>query len=502
MFPPHSHSLSDEPYTTADEDPFRVQPYIQPPQSIIIQRKRSSMLDKWINEQQGQPSEDDMSPTSVLSTPAHFESTCAYSSRSNPYLAYPDLPRMSSEHAKASEQDIESIISYDLIDDDDIPNDPNPLPQEILQEPSVSTSLPLRNHKAARNSITPAFRNLALSLRSQSAQDELPTQNNMESPSRVFSRLSLFPRTPRSSIGPSAVSPPLAKTPQPSHTRSSSLSTLGFSVTSSPSKKFSPTSSTSSKWRPSVLGHFQQPSISEVSVDVPEKQYAAPRPSISSADTYSSWNTSVTATSIDSNIPSTPSKTSLFESIRLRSTKSSTSPSNKGFSSSTLSLQSSVQCQHSSDVVDPRRPGKGIQQQTAFLSNHGSRLDNIDDDEDDLDDPPTYRFVQHPRAAIPRSSSMTFSRIKFSSLSARAHRKKKKLIVSGIGVSETRKFEGIKRWCESFGELRQVTRLPNGDLQFDFCDPEVADTVCRVRARVHIAGVGSVQLSWVSGTKR
>jgi len=127
----HSQLLSDQPYTTAEEDPFSVQPYIQPTQ---VQHKRSSMLDKWINEQQGQPPEDYLSSVSVPPTPAYFESSSVCGSHSNPYLAYPDLPRMSSERARPNEQDNESIISYDLIDDDDIPNDPTPSPQEAPKE--------------------------------------------------------------------------------------------------------------------------------------------------------------------------------------------------------------------------------------------------------------------------------------------------------------------------------------------------------------------------------
>lgn len=73
---------------------------------------------------------------------------------------------------------------------------------------------------------------------------------------------------------------------------------------------------------------------------------------------------------------------------------------------------------------------------------------------------------------------------------------------------------------QSFGEVRSISRMPNGDLQIDFRDSDVADTVCifscrsmilalivllqvcRVRAKVFIAGVGSVHMSWVSGAKR
>lgn len=87
-------------------------------------------------------------------------------------------------------------------------------------------------------------------------------------------------------------------------------------------------------------------------------------------------------------------------------------------------------------------------------------------------------------------------------MTMRAKRKKKRLIVSGIAANDLKKYEGVKRWCESFGEVRQILRMPNGDLVISFQSAEVADTVCRVRAKVFINGVGSVQLSWTTEKKR
>ncbi|KAI0001640.1 hypothetical protein BJV77DRAFT_968989 [Russula vinacea] len=80
-------------------------------------------------------------------------------------------------------------------------------------------------------------------------------------------------------------------------------------------------------------------------------------------------------------------------------------------------------------------------------------------------------------------------------------KRKKKLVVSGIAKGDQARLEGVRKWCESFGEVNQITRMPNGDLHIDFRKAEVADTVCRVNARVHIAGVGSVSLSWYSGKR-
>ncbi|KAJ3560666.1 hypothetical protein NP233_g10687 [Leucocoprinus birnbaumii] len=86
--------------------------------------------------------------------------------------------------------------------------------------------------------------------------------------------------------------------------------------------------------------------------------------------------------------------------------------------------------------------------------------------------------------------------------SMRGKKKKKRLIISGVAVNDLKKFEGVKRWCESFGEVRQILRMPNGDLVVSFQSADVADTVCRVRAKVFINGVGSVLLSWTTEKKR
>ncbi|EKM61367.1 uncharacterized protein PHACADRAFT_204535 [Phanerochaete carnosa HHB-10118-sp] len=86
-------------------------------------------------------------------------------------------------------------------------------------------------------------------------------------------------------------------------------------------------------------------------------------------------------------------------------------------------------------------------------------------------------------------------------LSSQKRRRKRKLVISGIQPGDQRRYEHVRMWCESFGELNQITRMPNGDLHVDFRRSEVADTVCRLHARVHINGVGSVGLSWFTGKK-
>ena len=109
--------MDDHPYTTPDEDPFNVRPIEQRMKSI--KHRRPSLLDKWIMEQQQSPTEYH----DALHRPEPCFSTYDASSSasfSNPYLAYPDLPRVPPIDTIA-DKDSASINSYDIVNDDDIP---------------------------------------------------------------------------------------------------------------------------------------------------------------------------------------------------------------------------------------------------------------------------------------------------------------------------------------------------------------------------------------------
>jgi hypothetical protein len=64
-----------------------------------------------------------------------------------------------------------------------------------------------------------------------------------------------------------------------------------------------------------------------------------------------------------------------------------------------------------------------------------------------------------------------------SSLSSPREKRKKKLVVSGIGANDAQRLEAMKKWCESFGEVTHISRMPNGDLHVHFRKAEVAETV-------------------------
>ncbi|KAI9512565.1 hypothetical protein F5148DRAFT_853898 [Russula earlei] len=204
--------------------------------------------------------------------------------------------------------------------------------------------------------------------------------------------------------------------------------------------------------RPSVLGTFTPPG-SDVSIDEGSALHLSPpRPSFSSSLTFSSGTTGV---STDPCTPNIGSPTSAYSSR------------SKVPQHSLWSLPSGAS--HLHDLPNT---------ETSVLVKPGSlRL--------------PFSFKTSGKSFRPIPTVLPTSREK----------RKKKLVVSGIAKGDQARLEGVRKWCESFGEVSQITRMPNGDLHIDFRKAEVADTVCRVNARVHIAGVGSVSLSWYAGKR-
>jgi len=69
--------------------------------------------------------------------------------------------------------------------------------------------------------------------------------------------------------------------------------------------------------------------------------------------------------------------------------------------------------------------------------------------------------------------------------------------VSGLEEGNLDAELAVKRWCESFGELRRISHK-DGALHVSWKKASVADMVCRLEARVYIKDVGSVGLSWIT----
>ncbi|KAG7098945.1 hypothetical protein E1B28_000835 [Marasmius oreades] len=445
--------MDDLPYTTPEEDPFS-------PQPLRPRRRRSSMLDKWIQEQQR---------SSVASSSGHTQDLPNDGNlRLNPYLAYPDL----SQHPNPVPgpcQSAATLDSYDVVDEEDLAQ-AREESAEIQQNGTPSTPLSTKR-STFLGSPSSTLRHLHISLR--------PSTPNRQSPSRI----------PFLGFGT-----PTGRNHMPKqHNRSSSLSTLNTSTAATSIPDLSPPT----RWRPSVLGFFSSPTTSQVSVLQSDTLCAPSRPSMSSSNTATTTNShSTVVASEEHNPPSThykpqASKT-LVSSIRLRRRSHG-------------NLKNT-----SSDNFGTSSPQKASSLRVPFATKGGSLVtgnlptnDLLEDDEDE-DDEECYATTRpgltRPQIAF-AASTKTIPRVSFASLSSR-NQKKKKLVVSGIATNDVRKFEGAKRWCESFGEVSQIVRMPNGDLHVHFRSAEVADTVCRLRAKVYIAGVGSVNLSWYTGNKR
>ncbi|KAF8221674.1 hypothetical protein L208DRAFT_1426555 [Tricholoma matsutake] len=449
--------MNDVPYTTPEEDPFNVQPLLLQPR-----RRRSSMLNKWIQEQQTQPHTIETPTDGHLPLQPPNASCVDTTSDCNLVL-----------------DDALTLNSYDLVEDDDIP-------LNTTHESEVpSTPMLARSPRTSKILRTPSpFRAFNLSFCSTSPALSQSSESSCSRP-----RISFFPRTPQHGAGAGS-----ARSTAQQHNKSSSLSAVNLTG-KSPFRRDLFDTGISHKWRPSVLGHFHGSSTPQTSVVPSDMVYTPSRPSVSSGD-----STTITT---DCDLPLTPSRVRFMDSIR-----SLNRSSGKGFSigsgiassSSILSEDRSVdsdQLSRRARSLPVRLPLSPKQKSCLASSNYDEK-----EDADCHDIPPnSIRQPNSTRARVVYSSSGTLPRVNFAPLSSR-QKKKRKLVVSGVGHKDFRKFEGVKRWCESFGEVSQIIRMPNGDLHVHFRLAEVADTVCRLRARVYIAGVGSVQLSWSTVDKR
>ena len=101
--------MDDTPYTTPDEDPFHALPI---PSGFDRPR---SVVNGWVEE----PSDKlDQRPVSLPPPQLSRASTSVLA-----FLAYAELPRLSvTDLASTVAADHASICSYDLVDDDDIPD--------------------------------------------------------------------------------------------------------------------------------------------------------------------------------------------------------------------------------------------------------------------------------------------------------------------------------------------------------------------------------------------
>ncbi|KAI0824996.1 hypothetical protein BC628DRAFT_274358 [Trametes gibbosa] len=441
--------------TSASEDDILPMPSI----SRTPQRS-SSRTYRWVEDQQHL--------SGAAEHPPHLDAGVA-STRAHPYLAYPHLSAASL--AKDNKGTIRTIESYVFVDDDVAaqlePTERVPRGRDasVAQSPSAGPRADTPSPAPApvpAPATTPrkSFR---------SSQAIFPSSSPLRSLHLTFSsRRPSAPATsaPRSHSPASSIST-FRRTPAPAglHSRDSSLVTVNAihqrsARTDSPELSASPPKTTAWKFkRPSVAGHF-----SPAPSDENESAHPPPRKSTSSSATQSGSSTVYTRTSSD-----VPHKMH-FGSIRSHSSATifSTSPS-------LWSLPTDA-----SHINDPPESEHVLARDRLQSSSESSVV--------------AWKPSSSPVPHFGSVSSLLAS-------PRSRNRRKRKLIVSGIPPDDERRFQGVRKWCESFGELSSINRAPNGDLHVDFRKAEVADTVCRLNARVYIAGVGSVCLSWFTGKR-
>ncbi|KIL00988.1 hypothetical protein PAXRUDRAFT_820995 [Paxillus rubicundulus Ve08.2h10] len=450
-----------------DDEPF---PPVHRPTRTL--RRRSSRVSRWLLELQSQSTPS--SPSDVLD----LSDVLPVGTQCNPYLAY---PHMSMAAVRRSLDDADSMHDYVVVDDD--------LVQECPQEGPLHAQESRDPSAPADTANTIRLINAPQSLRHSHLSTPSPTIATTRTPSR----LSIFQRSSRGNSTSAANSPSR-------HARTASTQTSLFPHALS---SLEDSHTHSSRWRPSVLGHFSSPSVPGARLAPGDSLTDRSRPSMSSTNTCSSFTTPTTTTMYedgDSPAPSsTPSKSSsIFGSLRARSHTDGTSFQSFFKSDSASASSPALRPLPASALHLPeRRPTPSSLARKASMirlpfatksrSNQSWALNQILVEEPD---------DSHPRVLF--TGKHNGPRMSLSSRQA----KKKKLVISGIPLGDTRRLEAVQRWCQSFGEVDQITRMPNGDLHVNFQKAEVADTVCRVRAKVQIAGVGSVHLSWITGKQR
>lgn len=242
------------------------------------------------------------------------------------------------------------------------------------------------------------------------------------------------------------------------HNRSASLGTVNIPVEPSSSSPHS------SKWRPSVLGIFASSATSQTSVLPSETLYTPSRPSISSS--YTCTSSAATPPSRLEVQSVSPSKPSFVDSLRSRRKSYgnllySATPKpgvENVLSTTSLCTNETVGSVNSSSSVQKQKSNARVPFAPKPVYN---RMNSADDDDDEDDGTATRaRRVTVPAVTQPQvvfsapRDGGTLSRVGLSGVNSRSEKKKKKLIISGIGPGEAKKFEAAKRWCEVSSLLR------------------------------------------------
>ncbi|EPT01551.1 hypothetical protein FOMPIDRAFT_1029782 [Fomitopsis schrenkii] len=408
-------------------------------------RRKSSRIEAWLSEQHRivHTSRGDLTPVAT---------------KSLPYLVYPQ-PSAASFVRQASE-DRESVDSYVVV------SDRAPSPSRSSRNASVASTA--RSPDATPHPSPPSTPRKTSPFRSGHRRFASP------SPLRNF-HLSFGTRRPSisseiSGAGAQGSAPSAASV----RTRGDSSALLphssGLSPTRVPlrSERTEPSEPQASSWLKSTsTWKFKRPSVMEPTAPVTERDEPRSRPSLSSTATRSSATSNAGRTSLET--PSTSRK------VPFGSTRAQSPSILSGTSPSLWSLPTDA-----SHMKDPPDSEKVLARDREKEKANSIRI------------PLSLK--------IPSANTPSFGSVSAAIASPR-HKRKRKLIISGIPPGDERRYEAVKKWCESFGEVNAISREPNGHLYVDFRKAEVAETVCRLQARVYIKGVGSVCLSYFTGKK-
>ncbi|KAG1754825.1 uncharacterized protein EDB91DRAFT_1042848 [Suillus paluster] len=458
-----------------DDDVFTTQPHTR------TLRRRSSRLSKWLEDLRVE------SPTvQQLDISADTETV---GTECNPYLAYPHL---SPATVRRSMDDARSMHDYVVVNDGDVqeyvpPEEPTDVKGSHGPPTLADTMSP--SHRSTIWLNTPPSQH-------HFHQPVISSSPAVSSTSHSPSRVSMFQRSHVTSNS-EAINPY-------HHSRSLSLQTSHPVAEARSEERGIHSNPSSWRWRPSVLGHF----VSLSDVDTHSSTRDSPgssRPSMSSTTTSSSYATPSTNIMYEDGAsyvpPLTPQKSNFFGSLRSRSQKAVTS----SLSLFKTDTSSSFPTSFSSPASEPELSQPPGFPSTLARKSSTIRLPFSPKSRTPLDSNLPNIFVEAPDGTRPRivyTGKSHAPRVSLSSIGSQSRSTKKKLVIAGIARNDVKRLEAAQKWCQSFGEVDQITRMPNGDLHVNFHKAEVAETVCRVRAKVYIAGVGSVHLSWFSGNKR
>lgn len=428
-----------------------------------------SRIQRWVQDQQkrlsGEP-EPEASPESTDEKLA----TSAAPSGGHPWLAYPDVGAAPSSKLNAEEEDDEaSIADSFVVIDEELSN--------VLRNASVTQVSDPSRDKRPRSLRDPQLglqRSIDLSPAPETPRKSRSSVVSFGAPSPLrnialhFSGRKVPASPPPPSAGPqtpsrSSLFQRVAHGRQSAHTHSPSLASSVFTQRPAQETATDLTTPSPSSWKVKRLGmhaHFaSSPAV------FPDRE-PAPRLSTSTTRTGSS----------DATPQPRPSTSSSNTSDALPAPPRPSMSSTRTRASEYFYRAPSDPSTGPQKIMQRERPPSPA----SFFSSSAPSMWSLPTNATHMCDPPgsTKMLAQDRADTASLLLPLSLRNLnKSPSLIGNPRAKKRKLVISGIPSGDQRRYDQLRRWCESFGELNQITRIPNGDLHVDFRRSEVAETV-------------------------